>query len=444
VLAWLWVRVFGDTEAGLRSLSALAGVLTVTAAFAAARNLATTRAALVAALLVAVSSQLVWYGQEARCYSLLVLTTTVALWLWSRTRGRPTAGRLMAWGGAAALALATHYFAAFALLPQALLVLADRRARRRWRSLAVAIPAAAGLGLAGLARAQNGGHQYWFGDSSLHRRVDQIITQWLAGFSPPAGRVAVFVAAGAAGAGLALLALRARPAERRGAASAALVGGCAVGLPMALALAGVDYLDARNVLSGLVPCAIVVAAGMGAARARVAGPLVAAVLVAVSLAMIVALARDPLAQRGPWRHVAAALAAHPGRHAILIRGSRTWGSILTYYLPRTWWVPRHGAPVRDIYVLRRLRTPHDCHQTTWWGATCDLGARPAARRPPAHGFHRVGTERVAGFEIVHYRSRHAVRIYAHTPLDHPHGPHRSPHHQALLTPTHQVLPGSQL
>jgi hypothetical protein len=444
VLAWLWVRALGDTDVGLRSLSALAGVLTVPVAFAAARNLATTRVALVAALLVAVSPQLVWYGQEARCYALLVLTTTVALWLWTRARARPTWGRLMAWGATAAVALTTHYFAVFAVLPQALLVLADRRAPVLRRAAAVAVPAAAGVALTGMAQAQRATHHYWFADGSLRRRVAQIATQWLAGFTPPAGHVAILVAALAAGAGLVLLALRSGAAERRGAAVAGLVAACAVGLPVALAVAGRDFVDARNLLSGLVPCAIVVAAGLGAARARVAGPLAAGVLVGVSLGMIVAMARDPLAQRGPWKHVATALAAQKGRHAILIRGSRTWGTVLTFYLPRTWWVPPDGARVREIDVLRRIATPHDCAGTTWWGATCDLGPRSAPRRAPAHGFRRGGAERVAGFEIVHYRARHPVRVYAHTPLDRPHSPRRSPHHQALLTPTRPVLPGSGL
>src|SRR5690349_14694105 len=39
LLAWGWVRLFGDTQTGLRSLSALAGVITVPVAFAAAREL---------------------------------------------------------------------------------------------------------------------------------------------------------------------------------------------------------------------------------------------------------------------------------------------------------------------------------------------------------------------------------------------------------------------
>src|SRR4051812_24719358 len=53
MLAWGWTRVFGYGEAGLRSLSALLGVLTVPVAFAAARTLVGLRTAIVTAALVA-------------------------------------------------------------------------------------------------------------------------------------------------------------------------------------------------------------------------------------------------------------------------------------------------------------------------------------------------------------------------------------------------------
>ena len=44
VAAWVWKRILGDGEVGLRSLSALAGVATVPVAYAAGRTLLGTRA----------------------------------------------------------------------------------------------------------------------------------------------------------------------------------------------------------------------------------------------------------------------------------------------------------------------------------------------------------------------------------------------------------------
>jgi len=52
-LAWLWAKLFGTTEVGLRSLSAVLGVATVPVAYLAAREFVSRRAALMAATLVA-------------------------------------------------------------------------------------------------------------------------------------------------------------------------------------------------------------------------------------------------------------------------------------------------------------------------------------------------------------------------------------------------------
>jgi uncharacterized membrane protein len=68
-VAWVWARLWGDGEAGLRSLSAVAGVLVVPVAYGAGARLMSRRAGLVAAVLTACSPLLIWYSQEARSYS---------------------------------------------------------------------------------------------------------------------------------------------------------------------------------------------------------------------------------------------------------------------------------------------------------------------------------------------------------------------------------------
>ena len=93
----MWARVFGYGEAGLRSLSALAGVATVPVAYGAARKLISTRAGLIAAALTACNPLLIWYSQEARSYSLLVLLTAVALLAFAHARANPTPRALIAW-----------------------------------------------------------------------------------------------------------------------------------------------------------------------------------------------------------------------------------------------------------------------------------------------------------------------------------------------------------
>src|SRR2546426_7811569 len=69
VLAWVWSKHFGTGEAGLRSLSAVFGTLTVPVAYALGARLASKRVGLIAAALVAVSPWMVWESPEARAYA---------------------------------------------------------------------------------------------------------------------------------------------------------------------------------------------------------------------------------------------------------------------------------------------------------------------------------------------------------------------------------------
>ncbi len=147
-LAWLWTQVTGTGEAGLRSVSAMAGIATVPVAFMLGAQLSGRRAGLVAAALVAVNPMLVWYSQEARAYALFVLLTALSLLYFLRALERGRRRDFIAWGIASALALATHYFAAFPIAAEALWLL-----RRRGRETVpgLGILAAAGLLLAPLA-----------------------------------------------------------------------------------------------------------------------------------------------------------------------------------------------------------------------------------------------------------------------------------------------------
>ena len=129
LLAWPWTRLFGSGEVGLRSLSALAGTATVVAAYGAGASLVSRRVGLIAAALVAVNPFLIWYSQEARSYAVVTLFVAVGLWLF----GRGLAGEsraLAGWALVSGLALATHYFAVFVVVPEAIwLVLRGREQR---------------------------------------------------------------------------------------------------------------------------------------------------------------------------------------------------------------------------------------------------------------------------------------------------------------------------
>ncbi|MDQ3935452.1 MAG: glycosyltransferase family 39 protein, partial [Actinomycetota bacterium] len=186
VLAWLWTRPFGTGEVGVRSLSALAGVLTVPVVFALARELVSERAGLIAAALVAVNPLLVWYSQEARAYALLVLFAALAALYCARAAGeRARARDVLWWALFSALALATHYAAMFVVAPLALWLVLRHPARGRALA-AVAGVAAASLALLPLAIDQSGnpGSNFIAG-IALTTRVAQLPKQFLLGYDAP-------------------------------------------------------------------------------------------------------------------------------------------------------------------------------------------------------------------------------------------------------------------
>ena len=119
LLAWVWSRPFGTGEVGLRSLSALFGILTVLAAWLAGRRLASPRVGLIAAALVALNPYLIWYSQQARSYALMVLLTSVSLACMAAALREPARRWLWLWALASAAALCSHYFALFVVVPEA-------------------------------------------------------------------------------------------------------------------------------------------------------------------------------------------------------------------------------------------------------------------------------------------------------------------------------------
>lgn len=440
LIAWVWARIFGYSEAGLRSLSLVAGVGAVPLAFAAARDLSSRRAGLCAALLVAVNPLLVWYSQEARAYSLLVLAAAASFWLFVRARTSPTPTRLAVWAVVSALALCTHYFAVFVVAPEAVMLLVRRGPLLRLRIGLGAFLGAVSAGLAVLAWAQRG-HAHWQGSFSLALRARQVPEEVLAGFQPSATH-AVLAAIGAAVlVCVALATIRGSRGERRAAAVAAAIGVTAILVPLTLALLGADYLNTRNVIGAVVPLIVAIGICAGARRAGVVGLAATGIIAAVSIGAV----RDTVvtadAQRPHWRAVATALAARPGaERAILVRGTGTWAASLALYLPHTWWAARSGVRAREIDVLRKLPVRTSC-RGNWWGAVCDIPARPALARPPARGFRFSTERRVAGFAIDRYRALRPVLIYQRQPpLDSP--PPRSQAHarrHVLFTPRPRPL-----
>jgi predicted membrane-bound mannosyltransferase len=386
VLAWLWAKLFGTTEAGLRSLSALFGTIAVPVAWRAAREWFRRPAAgLIAATLVAVNPFFVWYSQEARSYSLLILTAVLTILTLGRALNDRTPRAYAAWAAAAAAALLTHYFAAFLVAPEAIWLLwatrhgtgraaagdhargagraavgdpargaappAAGRDRRAW--LAAAAPAAVALALAPLAIGQRDlGHTSFIAGLSLRSRVTdlpkKLVTGELGTPTPLIGPIAGLIAAAAIAyaihrfrtPALTLVAL---------AAAAALI-------PVALALLGADYLLPRNVIAAYVPLTLVAAAGLAAAPPKL-GVAGAAVIAAVAIVVNAEVATDAKLQRDDWRGAANQLtAAGPGT-AILVSPDYQ-GKPLRLYAMNLQSVPAAGTHITQLDAIAIGRPPH--------------------------------------------------------------------------------------
>jgi 4-amino-4-deoxy-L-arabinose transferase-like glycosyltransferase len=376
VVAWLWTRAFGTGEVGVRSLSALLGAATIPVAYLFGRRLLSHRAGITAAALAAFNPLLVWYSQEARAYSLLVLLAAASMLLAIEAGDR--GGRaLPGWAAVSALALATHYFALFVVVPEAawLLLRAPVRRRAAWAVAGVGAVGAALLPLA-VDQAGNRGARF-IADTGLGARIAQVPKQFLVGYDSPS-EVAFTVAAGViAAVALTFAWTRTDEPERRGAQVAALLLAASVGVPLLVALAGADYFIARNVIAGWLPFGVLLAAGLAARRARRLGPPLAAAMCAIFLAAVVEVAANPEFQRDDWRAAARALGPPTVPRALVVRP-------LNGLVPLSLYAPRlrgfRGRGVARVAEVDLLAV-----------AERRAGQTPRPPRPP--------TPRVPGFRL---------------------------------------------
>jgi mannosyltransferase len=318
VLGWGWTRVFGDGEVGLRSLSALAGTLTVPAAYAAGSVFFGRRAAIAAAALVAVSPTLVWYSQEARSYALAVLLCAVSFASLGRALRRPSGITLVIWAASSALALGTHYFAVFVVGAEALWLLAHVRSRSVLG--AVVGVGAAGVALLPLALIQRG-HGFvenFAAADSVGGRIAVIVKQLLVGEFLPYDRALAAALAVVLAVSFLILAPRVGPPGRRAIAIAGSVGAAPIVVPLALSMVGLDYLNTRNALVGLVPLAVALAGGLTAPGPRLSGQLAVASIACVLLFVTLAVAADPAYHRADWRGLARTIRAGTGPQVALV------------------------------------------------------------------------------------------------------------------------------
>ncbi len=414
VLEWGISRVLGTGEVALRLLSAFAGLATVPVAWAIGAEIegpptTPTRrraTAIAAAALVAVNPLFVWYSQEARAYGLFVLMAALAMLCFLRAEHDPTPRRMAAFALTGALALLTHYFAVFLLIPMVLALLWDRASRR------LALPAAGAIGLVGLAllpliSAQGGHGTQWIGEWPLSERLEAIPQYYLTGYSgEPLGHgIELLVALPIiAGLGLWLWRVLEQPAaarerarasdptaaaerdrEQRGALIVLFLAACGVLLPIVLVAFGADYLAPRNLVAAMIPLTALIAVVVVSQRTGRAGIALAVLIAVAFLAVSVDVDLSPRLQRGNWRGVAKALRVAPRERVITT--VELGSTPLEYYLPELHGL-REGSTVRVREIDETGYAP----------------LVPGAAEPPAPGFHLAGRLDVNGLIVYRFVS----------------------------------------
>jgi uncharacterized membrane protein len=344
-LAWLWAKVFGTGEAGLRSLSAVLGVSVIPISYLSGRELVSRRAGLVAGALAALSPFLIWYSQEAREYMLLAATSGASLLFFARSYHRPSPRNLGLWALCSALALLSHFFAGFLVAPEALWLLI--RGRDRVRVLAVAAVAVVEAALIPLAVSDTGHPLGWLTALPLATRIKQVpvtlafgtlyrsslVDEGLIG---AAVLVAILIFLLVAGSGR---------EELRGAGVAATLAGAVLLLPLLCAVVGHDFYIARALTPAWIPLAVVIGAACTAQRARMPGALLAVVLLGSFVWAQIRVSDDASYQRPDWRGVTAALGtAGAGQRAIVVYDSLGIDP-LKFYVPGVAWNQSSSAPV---------------------------------------------------------------------------------------------------
>jgi 4-amino-4-deoxy-L-arabinose transferase-like glycosyltransferase len=435
LLAWADARVLGDGALALRLPSALAGIATVPVVWAIGSELSGRRGALIGAALVAVNPLFVWYSQEARAYGLFVFFAALAMLCFARLLHEPSGRRAAAFALSGALALLTHYFAAFLLVPMALWLLRERAMRR------AALPAIGALALVGLAllpliSAQGGHGTQWIGRWALSSRLQAIPQYYLTGYSGgPLGHgvellVALPLLAGALLGGWRLLGASARAASqsapsspppapapapkgdsspsrsREGAAICLWISAVAVLAPIALAVLGADYLAPRNLVGAMIPLSVLIAILLAAIDGLLGWLLVGAGAVAF-LAVTVDVDLSPRLQRGNWRDVAKLLRAPlQARRAGALQGSPV-GSTTAAGAGRVLTTVELGAAPLEYYLhemhLHNL-SRHDAVTVSEIDETGYSPLRPGAANPPAPGFRLLERRNVHGLVVYRFVS----------------------------------------
>ncbi|MBV9310527.1 MAG: glycosyltransferase family 39 protein [Solirubrobacterales bacterium] len=121
LVLWVTVRIFGNSEFAVRLPSLIAGTLVIPVLYELGRELYDRRTGLIAAGFAALSPLLVWYAQEVRMYSFVVLFGLLALLTQLRVIRNGTTGNWAAYILSTAALLWSNYFGLLVIAVQQLI-----------------------------------------------------------------------------------------------------------------------------------------------------------------------------------------------------------------------------------------------------------------------------------------------------------------------------------
>lgn len=349
VVLWPWVRLFGESAEVLRSLSAVLGVLTVVVLYLAAREHFSTGAALVAGALAATNPMLIWYSQETRAYALVTFFLACSLYFMFRARSGGTGG-LIGWSSSACLALASHYFAVFALVPEAAYLAYVYRRALRPLLVTLAAPIAVEAALLPLAIHQrDSGHSAFIAAAPLGSRIKGTFNWFLLGAYTITGLrlylVCLLVVVGVIGS----IVYRATPEKRRSALL--LVALAFITFALALAVVPGSFRD-KNMIVALPPLLLAAGVAFVPGETKTLGVAVGLVLAGMCLAPTVVVAERVPLQREDWRAMAT-LIGPPSRSRAVLAYPQWEYIALTHYRPDLKPITGGNPRIRELVVVGR-------------------------------------------------------------------------------------------
>jgi uncharacterized membrane protein len=383
-LAWVWAKLFGVGEAGLRSLSALLGTAAIPITYLCGRELVSWRAGLVAAALATLSPFMIWYSQEAREYMLLAALSGASLLFFARCLRARTSRNLAWWALFSSLALLTHFFAGFLVGPEAVWLLV--RSRARPTALAVGTVVAVELALLPLALSDAAHPLGWLTIFPLSTRIEQVPIAFAFGTLYRSSLINYALLGGGVFVALLILLLLsgADSRELRGAGIAALLVAAVLLIPLLFALVGHDFYIARALMPAWIPLAVLTGAACTASRARALGGLLAAALLISFVLAQIRVSDNAQYQRPDWRGVAAALGKPTAARAIVVYNAQLATDPLQFYLAGVGWNrrPTDNVAVGELDVV--------------------ASAFDALRNPAPTGVRLLSKKIVAGYLVARF------------------------------------------